>query len=97
MQNYTFAGPDGNVHWYLINIPSTYSSTKAAPLIMNFHGRSESGSNPLSYTGYTNEAYNPYGITVFPTGMQASLSSDQLRSLLKVPDTWYARPVPVGG
>ncbi|KAG9875739.1 hypothetical protein KCV05_g22268, partial [Aureobasidium melanogenum] len=37
-------GSDGYVHSYNVHVPSGYDPNKAAPLILVFHGRGESGS-----------------------------------------------------
>ncbi|KAI4851114.1 hypothetical protein E4T44_02337 [Aureobasidium sp. EXF-8845] len=62
-------GSDGYVHNYNIHVPSTYDPSKAAPLILVFHGRGETGSNVESETGFSFERINPYGISIYPTAM----------------------------
>ncbi|KAI5266520.1 hypothetical protein E4T47_08285 [Aureobasidium subglaciale] len=69
---FTGTGPDGYLHTYNLRVPSTYDPTKAAPLIVGFHGRGDSGANFESASGWSVERINPYGITVYPTGIRDS-------------------------
>ncbi|KEQ90931.1 hypothetical protein AUEXF2481DRAFT_49654, partial [Aureobasidium subglaciale EXF-2481] len=57
---------------YNFRVPSTYDPTKAAPLIVGFHGRGDSGANFESASGWSVEKINPYGITVYPTAIRDS-------------------------
>jgi len=68
--NMTFVSPDGLTRWYLIHVPKIYDINKAAPLIMSFHGRSSDPVAHESETGYSLAKWNPYGIVVYPSGIQ---------------------------
>ncbi|KEQ61746.1 alpha/beta-hydrolase, partial [Aureobasidium melanogenum CBS 110374] len=57
---------------YNVHVPSGYDPNKAAPLILAFHGRGETGSNLESETGFSLARINPYGIVVYPTAIQDS-------------------------
>lgn len=70
--NQTFLAPDGTLRWYLMNIPSSYNISKAAPLIMAFHGRSSTPTAHIAESNWNYEPWNPYGISVFPNGVNVS-------------------------
>ncbi|KAG9898579.1 alpha/beta-hydrolase, partial [Aureobasidium melanogenum] len=79
-------GSDGYVHSYNVHVPSGYDPNKAAPLILVFHGRGESGSQVESETGFSLARINPYGIAVYPTAIQDSTGQP----------TWQGDPSYVG-
>ena len=79
-------GSDGYVHTYNIHVPSTYDPNKAAPLILVFHGRGDSGTAVESGTGFSLERINPYGISVYPTAIKDSTGQP----------TWQGDPSWVG-
>ncbi|CAD0038021.1 unnamed protein product [Aureobasidium pullulans] len=53
---------------FSIHVPSSYDINSAAPLIMAFHGRSETPVNIERYSDLSSEVWNPYGIVVYPLG-----------------------------
>ncbi|THY78977.1 hypothetical protein D6C86_01961 [Aureobasidium pullulans] len=67
---FSATGADGYVRTYNVHVPSTYDPNKAAPLIMAFHGRGDSGSAMESNSGLSIERINPYGISVYPTAIK---------------------------
>ncbi|THZ30397.1 hypothetical protein D6C91_01209 [Aureobasidium pullulans] len=67
---FSATGADGYVRTYNVHVPSTYDPSKAAPLIMAFHGRGDSGSAMESNSGLSIERINPYGISVYPTAIK---------------------------
>jgi len=54
---------------YNIHIPASYNVNNAAPLIMAFHGRTETASTIEQYSGFSSESWNPFGIVVYPQGV----------------------------
>ncbi|GAB7354764.1 hypothetical protein MBLNU459_g5166t1 [Dothideomycetes sp. NU459] len=68
--------PDGNNRSYYIRVPALYDVNKASPLIMAFHGRGETGANMESESGFSTDAWNPYGIAVYPNGINLEWQSD---------------------
>ncbi|KAI4856401.1 hypothetical protein E4T45_02138 [Aureobasidium sp. EXF-8846] len=79
-------GSDTYVHSYNIHVPSTYDPNKAAPLILVFHGRGDSGGAVERGTGFSLERFNPYGISVYPTAIPDSTGQP----------TWQGDPSYVG-
>lgn len=67
-----FTSPDGRLRNYLINVPATYDVNKAVPLILVFHGKGESGTSMEAESGYSLAKWNPYGITIYPNGVNVS-------------------------
>jgi poly(3-hydroxybutyrate) depolymerase len=60
---------NGTPRTYLIHIPTSYSSDKPAPLIFSFHGRGKNASSQEELSQFSNEAWNPDGIAVYPQGI----------------------------
>ncbi|KAI4715792.1 hypothetical protein E4T48_08034 [Aureobasidium sp. EXF-10727] len=83
---FTGTGPDGYLRTFNIHVPSSYNINNAAPLIMVFHGRGDSGTAVESGTGYSLERINPYGIAVYPTAVKDSTGQP----------TWQGDPSYVG-
>ncbi|KAI4725668.1 hypothetical protein E4T49_06557 [Aureobasidium sp. EXF-10728] len=83
---FTGTGPDGYLRSFNIHVPSSYNINNAAPLIMVFHGRGDSGTAVESGTGYSLERINPYGIAVYPTAVKDSTGQP----------TWQGDPSYVG-
>lgn len=54
---------------YNIHIPFFYNISKAAPLIMSFHGRTSTPALNEEESGLSTTAWNPYGIVVYPAGL----------------------------
>lgn len=61
--------PDNSTRSYYIRIPAAYDPNKASPLIMAFHGRGDTGSNMEGDCGMSVDKWNPYGIAVYPNGV----------------------------
>jgi len=70
--SFNFTTPDGLVRNYNIHVPYLYNASVAAPVIMAFHGASDSAVNIESSTGWSLEATNPYAIAVYPNGQNVS-------------------------
>lgn len=67
---------------YDIHVPSQYNSSVPAPLIMAYHGNTETPATIEAYSGYSTEMWNPYGITVYPAGIKVRVPLDRIfRSL----------------
>lgn len=73
--SFNFLSPDGRTRNYLINVPSTYDVNKAAPLILTFHGKGESGSAMEMESGYSLAKWNPYGISIYPNGVNVCFAN----------------------
>ena len=71
-----FTAPDGTLRSYNIHIPSTYNISKAAPLIMTFHGQGSSPAGHEAESGWSTSAWNPYSIVVYPAGIAVSEFED---------------------
>ncbi|KAI5263596.1 hypothetical protein E4T47_09016 [Aureobasidium subglaciale] len=60
---------------FSVHVPTSYNiNGGAAPLLFAFHGRSETPANIEGYSDLSNEAFNPYGIVVYPSGIAANSS-----------------------
>lgn len=57
---------DGVNRTYNIHIPWSYDPTKAAPLIMTFHGQGSSPTAHETESAWSTETFNPYSIVVYP-------------------------------
>lgn len=71
-----FTAPDGRIRSYLVHIPATYDVNKAAPLIMSFHGRLSTAAIHEGETGWSTPSFNPYGIVVYPQGVNVRKNTD---------------------
>lgn len=72
-----FTSPDGYLRNYLIHIPTLYNINTAAPLIFSFHGLSATASQQESLSGFSNDNWNPYGIVIYPNGVNVRKSKAQ--------------------
>lgn len=61
---------------YRVHVPSTYDGKSPAPLIFGFHGKGEAGSNFEGYSYLSVESNNPYGISIYPDGINGAWQSD---------------------
>lgn len=71
----SFTTADGLTRIYNIRVPLLYDATKAAPLIMAFHGKSSNSHDHEAESGYSFQGWNPYGIVVYPQGYTQSGSA----------------------
>jgi hypothetical protein len=69
---FNFLSPDGNTRTYAIRVPALYNISRAAPLIFSFHGRGDTAANQEALSGFSNDQWNPYGIAVYPSGVNVS-------------------------
>lgn len=67
---------------YDIHVPSTYNITTPSPLIVAYHGNTETPATIEGYSGFSSEAWNPFGIVVYPAGV--SVSSSDIPSYLNL-------------
>ena len=71
---YDFTASDGTPRSYRINVPASYDVNKAAPLIFAFHGKGDGPANIEGSSQYSQAIYNPYGIAVYPYGVNVSIN-----------------------
>lgn len=76
--NVTVTAPDGTIRDYLIHIPATYNISKAAPLIISFHGRSSTPAAHEAESGWSTSIWNPYSIVIYPAGVNVRLADMDL-------------------
>lgn len=53
-----------------IHVPSSYSDSKAAPLVIALHGKGQPPSEFEYHTQLSNEETNPDAIVVYPEGIK---------------------------
>jgi poly(3-hydroxybutyrate) depolymerase len=75
-----FTQSDGTARTYLIHIPTNYNKTNPVPLILSFHGRGKSSSEQEQLSQFSNEAFNPNAIAVYPQGLDVSVFSKEQHS-----------------
>jgi len=63
---------DGSTRQYLLYIPSNYSPTTPAPLVIAYHGNGDTGLVIQGDSGWATNAANPNYIAVFPYGVGGS-------------------------
>jgi poly(3-hydroxybutyrate) depolymerase len=68
-----FTQSDGTHRTYLIHIPSNYDKNTPVPLIFSFHGQGKNSSEQEGLSQFSNEAWNPNGIAVYPQGIHVYL------------------------
>ena len=54
---------------YLVNLPKSYDSNVAAPLILSFHGNMREAKDQSRIDDFTNSTWNPNSIVVYPQGL----------------------------
>ena len=59
---------------YRIHLPSSYDPNIATPLILSYHGATETAEFHENQTQFSNEDYNPSMIAVYPQGDRVSQS-----------------------
>jgi hypothetical protein len=62
----------GKVRSFNVHVPTSYKNTKAAPLIVGYHGRSNNQLSVESDSRLSSETWNPYAIAVYPLGLNVS-------------------------
>lgn len=70
-----FTTSDGTQRSYIIHIPSNYDVNRAIPLIFFFHGRTKTAESQEQLSQFSNEAWNPGAIAVYPQGLDVSVSN----------------------
>jgi poly(3-hydroxybutyrate) depolymerase len=70
-----FTTSDGTLRSYIIHIPSNYDENRAVPLIFSFHGRSKTAESQEQLSQFSNEAWNPDAIAVYPQGLDVRASN----------------------
>jgi len=68
-----FTQSDGTHRTYLIHIPTNYDKNTPVPLIFSFQGRGKNSSEQESLSQFSNEDWNPNGITVYPQSIHVHL------------------------
>ncbi|CZR65631.1 probable poly(3-hydroxybutyrate) depolymerase [Phialocephala subalpina] len=76
----SFTQSDGTGRTYLIHIPSNYDKNTAVPLIFSFHGRTKDSAEQEELSQFSNEAFNPNGIAVYPQGIENQWQGDPASS-----------------
>lgn len=67
---------DNNNRTFYVNLPSSYDSNTAVPLILSYHGNGRSAKEQVSIDQFTNETWNPNSIVVYPEMDGVSLPYD---------------------
>ncbi|KAL9623098.1 MAG: hypothetical protein Q9160_002612 [Pyrenula sp. 1 TL-2023] len=62
---------------YLIHIPASYTPDTPVPLILSFHGRTKDAAEQEQLSQFSNPAYNPNAIAVYPQGVANSKGTRQ--------------------
>ncbi|GAQ05603.1 feruloyl esterase B [Aspergillus lentulus] len=75
-----FTASDGTLRSYIIHIPSNYDENRAIPLIFSFHGRSKTAESQEQLSQFSNEAWNPDAIAVYPQGLDNQWQGDPASS-----------------
>jgi hypothetical protein len=65
----------GKVRSFNVHVPTSYKNTKAAPLIVGYHGRSNNQLSVESDSRLSSETWNPYAIAVYPLGLNVSVDA----------------------
>lgn len=76
----TIVTPDGLTRTYLLHVPASYDINKAAPLVITFHGQGESGGAMESESLYSLASFNPYGIAIYPNGINVNVTMSRYPS-----------------
>ncbi|KAF7590083.1 hypothetical protein BBP40_003285 [Aspergillus hancockii] len=71
-----FTTADGTQRYYLVHIPSNYDVNTPAPLIFSFHGRGKTAEGQEQLSQFSNEAWNPNGIAIYPQGLKKQWQGD---------------------
>lgn len=58
---------------YLIHVPASYKTDTPVPLILSFHGRTKDAAEQEELSQFSNPAYNPDAIAVYPQGVSVSI------------------------
>ncbi|CAD0113294.1 unnamed protein product [Aureobasidium uvarum] len=58
----------GVIRSFNVHVPTSYKNTKASPLIVAYHGRSNNQLSVESDSQLSSETWNPYAIAVYPLG-----------------------------
>ncbi|KAF5348364.1 hypothetical protein D9758_010903 [Tetrapyrgos nigripes] len=61
---------------YLIHLPQNYDSNKPTPLILSFHGRTQTAKQQEDGSQFSNPSFNPDGIAVYPQGVDKQWQGD---------------------
>ncbi|KAK9638521.1 hypothetical protein HCH54_009373 [Aspergillus fumigatus] len=70
-----FTTSDDTLRPYIIHIPSNYDENRAVPLTFSFHGRSKTAESQEQLSQFSNEAWNPDAIAVYPQGLDVRVSN----------------------
>jgi hypothetical protein len=62
-------------------VPTSYKNTKAAPLIIGYHGRSNNQLSIESDSKLSSETWNPFAIAVYPLGINVSCDTSTARTV----------------
>ncbi|KAH1961749.1 hypothetical protein KXV90_004974 [Aspergillus fumigatus] len=71
-----FTTSDDTLRPYIIRIPSNYDENRAVPLTFSFHGRSKTAESQEQLSQFSNEAWNPDAIAVYPQGLDNQWQGD---------------------
>ncbi|KAI4845626.1 hypothetical protein E4T44_05511 [Aureobasidium sp. EXF-8845] len=66
----------GKVRSFNVHVPTSYKNTKAAPLIIGYHGRSNNQLSIESDSKLSSETWNPFAIAVYPLGINEEWEGD---------------------
>jgi hypothetical protein len=71
----------GKVRSFNVHVPTSYKNTKAAPLIIGYHGRSNNQLSIESDSKLSSETWNPFAIAVYPLGIDVSCDASTARNV----------------
>jgi hypothetical protein len=71
----------GKVRSFNVHVPTSYKNSKAAPLIIGYHGRSNNQLSVESDSQLSSETWNPYAIAVYPLGLNVSTNESPARDI----------------
>jgi hypothetical protein len=72
VKNHTICVDGTTQRWYLLFLPSSYTSSTQQPLIVSYHGGTRNASNQLTLDNFTSPKYNESTIVVYPQGLNVS-------------------------
>lgn len=70
---------NGVVRSFNVHVPTSYKNNRAAPLIVAYHGRSNNQLSVESDSQLSSESWNPFAVSVYPLGINASRSASSGR------------------
>ena len=75
-RNYTVSNTSGGTRTYSIHLPANYDPHTQHPLMISYHGGTQTKEEQDQLSQFSNNTINPNMIAVYPQGIEVSVGPD---------------------